>query len=78
MNVNLPDHLANRLGETVFTGLLFTLPSGKLMVMVPFSDDAEEWLAEELDGPDARDFAKQLDALAQTNAILAAIGEPLN
>lgn len=65
MIVELPDHLANSLGRTVFTGLVKVEDDGRLLVMVPIvstdDDDEPAWLAETLDGPDARRLAAELD-----------------
>jgi hypothetical protein len=60
MIVELPDHLVNRHGKTVFTALVSVEADGALRVMVPdpavpigADEDTPSWLVERFDTPGA-------------------------
>lgn len=64
MIVELPDHMVDALGETLFTGLIKLEADGRLMLLVPTSPvatlDDPDWLMARVDCPEARKFGVEL------------------
>ena len=71
MRVELPDHIVNQSGETVFTGLVKVEPDGRVLVMVPIpgteqleGEDEPAWLLEWFATPGAIALGAQLRVYA--------------
>lgn len=66
MMVEIPDHLVNAQGKTVFTALMVLRLDGTLQLLVPMVDLApgakpEDWLTATVACPAGRAFASQLE-----------------
>ena len=69
MKVDLPAHLVNRRGQTVFTALVAVEDDGALQVLVPLPEreraaDEGEWMVAVLDCAIARSIGGELKAVS--------------